>query len=522
MTATPAAVILEPSVPAGGVSLRGVAGWLAVYFLIQALARVALGGGLQLDEAEQVLWAQDWQWGYGAQGPLYTWLVKGLFAVGGPGVWALALLKNALLWGTCVFTGLTARRVLGRTDAAAVAAVLWLLVPHFVWESQRDQSHLVLATCAAAAVLYFVVRLLQQPDALAYAGMGVTAAVGLLAKYNFALLLLGLVSAAATVPALRARARDPRLLLTLATLVLPVGPHVLWLWQHAERWQGATDSFATSTAATLAGALQDRLAGMGELALAILTFAVTPLLLGVVLARAPAGRTAPEPDGEAVRVLRRSLLGALGWSAVLVVGFGVTQIKPRWLQPLWAPWPVLLVVWFRGRLQPAATRRVLGVALAAALMASLALQGVVWGAGWLGRSHRINAPFATLAEALGAGGWKGGVLYATDRRLAGNLALHLPQTLSCIPPLDLPPDRAGQAWLVVWEAGGAPEPPPVLKQWVERFHGRWPAMAVRQLFAPGLRGDPGRWALAYLMLPPPAGEVRTSPARSVASRPSAD
>lgn len=522
VTAIPAAQALECHAPAGGVSLRGVAGALAVYFCLQALARIALGGGLQLDEAEQVLWAQDWQWGYGAQGPLYTWMLKVLFAAGGVGVWALALLKNALLWGTCVFTGLTARRVLGRSDLAAVATALWLLVPHFVWESQRDQSHLVLATFAATAVMYFTVRLLQQPDAPAYAGVGAAAAAGLLAKYNCALLLLGLVSAAATVPTLRARARDPRILLTLAALVLPVAPHALWLWRHTERWQRATETFAATDATTLLGAMQDRLTGLGELALAILTFGVTPLVLAAALWRAPAGPAAPEPDEEAVRVLRRTLLGALAWSALLVAAFGVTRIKPRWLQPLWAPWPVLLVVWCRARLQPAGRHRTLGLALAVALITSLALQGVVWGAGWLGRSHRINAPFALLAETLVQRGWKGGMLFAVDRRLAGNLDLHLPRTLARLPPWDLPPNHAGEAWLVVWETGRAPDPPPVLKQWVEQCHGRWPETAVRQLSAPGLRHDPGLWSLAYFMLPAPAQPTSGGPARSVALGPASD
>src|SRR5437868_3512212 len=47
---------------------------LGCYFLLQTLFRTLVSDSAELDESEQLLWAQAWQWGYGSDPPLYTWL----------------------------------------------------------------------------------------------------------------------------------------------------------------------------------------------------------------------------------------------------------------------------------------------------------------------------------------------------------------------------------------------------------------------------------------------------------------
>ena len=73
---------------------------IGVYFAVQVAVRVFISPSLGKDEAEQVLLAQEWAWGYGSQPPLYTWMAILLFRVFGEGVLALALLKNLLLAGS--------------------------------------------------------------------------------------------------------------------------------------------------------------------------------------------------------------------------------------------------------------------------------------------------------------------------------------------------------------------------------------------------------------------------------------
>ncbi|MEO1471701.1 MAG: glycosyltransferase, partial [Pseudomonadota bacterium] len=88
--------------PEAMASRAGEAGMLAgiawapvailVYFALQAASRVLAPGGLNLDEAEQMVAVQALDWGYGAQPPLYTWLQIAVFQVTGEGKLGLALL----------------------------------------------------------------------------------------------------------------------------------------------------------------------------------------------------------------------------------------------------------------------------------------------------------------------------------------------------------------------------------------------------------------------------------------------
>ena len=54
---------------------------LGAYLLASLLIRVIISGGLELDESEQVILAQAFQWGYGPQPPLYTWLQSVFFGL---------------------------------------------------------------------------------------------------------------------------------------------------------------------------------------------------------------------------------------------------------------------------------------------------------------------------------------------------------------------------------------------------------------------------------------------------------
>ncbi|MBD3788635.1 MAG: hypothetical protein IE922_17050, partial [Sphingomonadales bacterium] len=94
--------------------------WLALfaaYFAAQAALRVTLGDRVNIDEAEALLWAQRLDWGYGPQPPLYIWAQSAVFALTGPGVLGLAVLKALVLWGiaACGFT--LARRWVGPGQA---------------------------------------------------------------------------------------------------------------------------------------------------------------------------------------------------------------------------------------------------------------------------------------------------------------------------------------------------------------------------------------------------------------------
>src|ERR1051325_2380554 len=72
---------------------------LAIIFGLHVLVRLLTSPVADLDESEQLVFSQAWQWGYGPQPPLYTWLQILVFKICGPSVLGLSLFKNFLLFG---------------------------------------------------------------------------------------------------------------------------------------------------------------------------------------------------------------------------------------------------------------------------------------------------------------------------------------------------------------------------------------------------------------------------------------
>src|SRR5436190_22437 len=85
---------------------------LGIYFALHVLTRSLISQSLQIDEAEQLIFTQDWALGYGSQPPLYTWIQKIFFSVFGLNVFGLSLLKNLLLWTFYAYFFLSAREIL--------------------------------------------------------------------------------------------------------------------------------------------------------------------------------------------------------------------------------------------------------------------------------------------------------------------------------------------------------------------------------------------------------------------------
>ncbi len=179
-----------------------------------------------MDDAELVLLARSWDWGYGSQPPLYTWIVAAVFAVTGESAAAVVIVKNALLALSVLFVHRTALRVLGDPLAASRRRWRCSSFPQIAWESQRALSHTVLAVAASAAALLVFVRLVEGRRTADYLLFGPLVAAGLLSKLNVVYGVAALVLAALSLPWARAAVLDRRSLAAAAlaaALVAPTG-----------------------------------------------------------------------------------------------------------------------------------------------------------------------------------------------------------------------------------------------------------------------------------------------------------
>lgn len=489
--------IPPPLAPARAASpTRLLFGGLALYFALHLALRVAVSGSVELDEAEQLLWTQRLELGYGVQPPLYTWLQWAVFQAMGVSVAALALLKNLLLFGTYGFTFLAARRLMPLGLAAlASATMLWL--PQIGWESQRDLTHSVLLTTASAATLWLVLELHHARRAWVYAALGVAVAAGTLAKYSYPLLPLALAVAALAAPATRRVVLDARVLLTLAVATALVLPHALWVLDHAQAAVGSTAGKLDLD--TPRGPLQV-LRGLGSLLLATLAF-LTPLwlllagLFGRSLVRDRHAWAAGRPP-EAVALLWRYL----GVVAVLLVGLvvvgGAGHFKDRWMQPYLFAAPLVFFASFPG-LATHPRRRWLGratVGLALVYLVMLTARAPLDGA--RGRGDELNLPVEDIALALRSQGVLPAAVLSNDKHLAGTMRLLLPHAQLAYAAPEAPlPALPGRVLLIAPEA-----------KWAElAARGAWDGASVTTLTLPWRYGEdrPERVRLRFAIVEAP-------------------
>ncbi|MEY6433270.1 glycosyltransferase family 39 protein [Thioalkalicoccus limnaeus] len=454
---------MSPSAPpvASRSTILLIVGLLA-YFSLFGVVRVLVSDALELDEAEQILLAQWWLWGYSDQPPLYTWLQAALSRWLGDQFIASVVLRQGLLLATYVFVYLAARKLLPSSQFAIAATLALMLIPQILWENQREHTHSLLVLALSAATLYQVFRLLERPTLAGYLVAGIFVGLGLLAKYNYLIFIAALLVALMTLPAGRRLLVDARTIAALVLVLAVTSPHWLWLWEHM---------------AVGSSLLAKVTADPAETSLATGTFAlvstailfVTPLWLIFVVSfwRALPERRAQDRPAPLVSLLNRYLL-VVGLLLLWIVWMGdVHQVKERWLQPLLFVVPL----WLFAQLDPARVPRqrvkvFSSLAIAAGLLALLVFGARVPLAGWTGDYGRLHLPVADLAEEIAARGFDGQLIVTDHYHLAGSLRSHLPDRMLYGPRdgyhLPRPADLAiGGAVLLVWDAArqqGIPMP----------------------------------------------------------------
>lgn len=346
---------------------------LAAYFIAQAVLRTSLGGTFEVDEAEMFVMAQDFRLGYGPQLPLYNWMQAAFFAVFGAGTFAVAALKNLLLFATYALTFAGLRAVLP-LRLAVIGTLALLLLPNLSWEGQRAGSHSIAMYAAMGGTLAMFARILRGGTGRDFWFLGLALGLGGLAKYNFWLFPVPLYLAALTVAEFRPAMRDRRFLWAAALAGLIVAAPYAWMVQHPEQVLSSTWKFYDDDPQVAPYLWMEGLAEMGEVSLA--AFALLILVLATV--RAPFGRRFLA-WGHAPR-LGLLLLRAAGIVAamivVAIVAGGVSDVEARWLVPVYVPAAVGVLVWAMQAASPRLTRNFLRFTGGLALLILLAMADI--------------------------------------------------------------------------------------------------------------------------------------------------
>lgn len=410
---------------------------LAAYFCINVLLRLAGPASLELDEGQQLFFAQWLAPGYDSQPPFYNWLQFGVVQMLGSSLLAVSLLKNLMLFLSYLLFGMTAHLVI-RDRVLAVAATLALITfPQIGYEAQRDLTHTVAVLFAACMFGYFFIRALQTPTAINYAMAGVAAGFGVLSKYNFALLPLAAALALLPDHKLRARLYDPRVLLMLAAGAAVVLPHALWFIGHVDEATSRTLMKLTADSQR-SGADQIGI-GVVSLAGALVAFAL-PTLVVFLIAFGKSLPRAWKAENEWTRLIGRIFAISLGL-LLLIVLLGASDIKDRWLVPVFFLLPIYLAAKLEagGEASAGGSARFDAIILAFMVIVPLILFLRPFIAGWTGQYGKQNVPYGpAIAQILASGADRPSVILTRDHQLAGNLRLHAPDIPVAVPGYEFP------------------------------------------------------------------------------------
>ncbi|MEV4609519.1 glycosyltransferase family 39 protein [Neorhizobium sp. LMR1-1-1.1] len=314
--------------------------WLiAAYCLAAIVVRVLRTEGLQADESEQIFMSQFLLLGYGRQPPFYNWLQYGVIHLIGPSVLALTLLKNSLLFLSCVFIGLAVRQVSDRKDVVAAAMLGVLALPAVSVLSQRDLSHAVALLFCVSLFLHGFIGALKQPTLWRYALTGFAIGIGVISKYNFVVVPIAAILAILPDPDLRRRLFDRRLIATILVAGLICVPHALWFLNNIDA--ATTDTIDEMRDGPSGNFIADRLEGL----ISLVTSAVEGALPLIIFLAIAFGREIWA--GRRAGTVWTRAIGRMFLLCLLIVGLisfvmGATKISQKWLSPFLLILPVYL------------------------------------------------------------------------------------------------------------------------------------------------------------------------------------
>lgn len=445
---------------------------VAVYFLLQIITRISLSDSLHMDEAEAVLSFHELQLGYGTQPPVYAWLQWLTFAVFGVDLFALAALKNLMLFATYVSMFYMARPMLGATGAMAVSASL-LFFPEIGWESHRDRTHSVLLTTMACTTLWSYFALLRRPTTVRYVLFGVMVGLGMQSKYNFAIFVAGMATASLLVAQHRQTLWNRKMVIAVAVALLCLLPHGLWLLDNLDA--ATTGTVHKMQEGHQSGEyLENVVSGFSSMLVSALAAAGLPMLLYALLCRGYYKQAAIEWRNPNARFFLILYLTCFVLLTAVVLSGEVSRLKVRWIVPLLFSLPLAFFIVMPTLAQHAIYRRILRAAGVTALIILLGFQLRAYVGPALGKHSAAHYPYSQLSDELSTRFPDVRFLIVGDMRDAGNLYFQRPelrplvldQALARRDPLE------GKVLLAI--------PSGMQSGWLERFRAAYPNHSVHQ------------------------------------------
>jgi 4-amino-4-deoxy-L-arabinose transferase-like glycosyltransferase len=210
--------------------------WLVIGFAVAhavlwtlVLVNLKAGQDVHMDVAEAFGWGQKFLLGYGKHPPLSGWVAGVWFMVFPVTDWATYALAMATLGCGLVICWLIALRVVDRRRAFLVVVML-ALYPIFNFKGFKYNPDLLQLVTLPLVVLAYL-DAFEKRSVRSGLWLGLAGALALMTKY-WVLTMIGAVGLAALIhPARLLFLRSPAPWVAIATLLLAMTPHLMWLRQ---------------------------------------------------------------------------------------------------------------------------------------------------------------------------------------------------------------------------------------------------------------------------------------------------
>ncbi|ATG48011.1 hypothetical protein CEW89_10835 [Celeribacter ethanolicus] len=389
---------------------------ITLYYLLQIVQRMIMGGGLEADDGEMLMMTPGLQWGYGPQLPFYNWVQVLVFGVFGKGLFGITLLKHAFLWATfaLLFVGL---RAWLSAKHAAIATLSLFLIPDISWEAERITTHsnaMLAAISGTFAAFLWVMRTGRSRD---WVLLGIVMGLGGISKYNYWVVPAAFILVALTMPEPRRLLRSPHaLIVPVIAAAFCVGPY-LWMQSNAELAMASAHKFEldeVQTALLPEGVIEY----LGGLVALLLLPMIVAGGMHLVSRKAPRGEiSAPWLPALLTRMAIFSMIIGL----IIVWGSGAGKVTTRWLLPIVMPLVIAIFLLLTKRISRKGTVAFCGATalLALGIFAGLAHDRFKDGA-------RRDYDFEGLAQAIEALDLPSDTVIVSGFYLGGNLSLLRP------------------------------------------------------------------------------------------------
>ena len=416
--------------------------FIFIYSMLQVILRVAISDSLLPDEAEQIIYAQrGFEWGYGSEPPLYTWIQLIFLYVIPHEILALSLCKHFFLMTAYLFVFLAAKKVID-DDLFAVAITCSLFfMPVIVYEAQRDLSHSVLLLTMCAITLYLFLDLIANPRMKVYIFIGVCVGLGCLTKYNYILFISVLIISWLSDRNFRRVFFDKKTILSIIISVIVVCGHLLW----AYKFLG--DANFTRKIETVA-----EFSFLASFARTVITFfSFTAIFLGVFVVFFPK------------ELLRSSQtkwnkflyfhLVSLAVLLIIVFVFQLYKIKTRWYLPFFFCLPLYLFPLIQHEQIQRKLKYYISAAISVAIVIMLVLFLRIAFPDITGKYKRLHLPMRSMANFFIQQKYDRFLVIVENRSMAGTLQLYMPNSIVVTPEIPWKDIPQHGGVIAVWEKG---------------------------------------------------------------------